>query len=251
MKNRHFPDKKIPLGVLIFGFLFLPFTFGTLFAQGVDTPQSDNSSRWYIGVDAGTSFGFGTFRSFAADKTRAGYGFGLLGGYPINHYLSLEAEFRYSHLSLGAYDCCKNLWLGADGNRYYAPLAGTDNYRYGDLRSSVNMYQLGLRLNIDLIRLFKPESRWSLLVSPGIYDLCSKATVKTIKDGYNVLSGDSELLFGAGGDLGLGYRINDRTSIRLYTGITGIWGGAMDGLPQTEHTTNYVWNSGFKVTFSL
>lgn len=220
-------------------------------AQQVGKPATTSTSGWYIGADAGISLGRSTFSSFSVDKTRVGFGFGLLGGYHINNYLSLEGEVKYSHLSLGTYDCCQNLYLASDGNRYYAPLAGANNYLYSDLQSSVGMYQVGLRMNIDFIRLFRPDSRWSFLVSPAIYDICAKATVKTIEDTHSVWNPGRELLFGAGADLGMGYQINNRVNIRLYTGVIGIMGGGIDALPQTEHTGGCVWNTGAKVTFAL
>lgn len=213
--------------------------------------STDKQPRWYIGADAGISFGRGTLCSFGADKTRVGYGFGLLGGYHINRFLSTEASLRYSHLGLGAYDCCKDLYLASDGNRYYAPLAGAKNYRYGDLFSSVNLYELGLHLNIDFVRMFRPESRWSFLVSPAVYGVASKADVKTIEGANSVLRGDGQMHFGVGGDLGVGYQVCPRVNLRLYTGMTYLTGKGIDAMPQTEHNTNYTWDTGVKVTFSL
>ena len=212
--------------------------------------STSKADKWYIGGDAGVSFGRGTFCSFGADKTRTGYGFGLLGGYHINSFLSTEAELRYGRLGLGAYECCKDLYL-ADGNRYYAPLAGAKNYRYGDLFSSVNLYELGLHLNIDFVRMFHPESRWSFLMSPAVYGVASKANVNTIKDENEVLKGDGQMHFGVGGDLGVGYQVSPRVNLRLYTGMTYLTGKGIDALPQTEHKTNYTWDTGVKVTFLL
>lgn len=223
---------------------------GVLLAQERENFQSTNFSKWYIGADAGISFGRGTFASFGADKTRVGYGFGLLGGYHINSFLSTEAELRYGHLGLGAYDCCKDLYF-ADGNRYYAPLAGAKNYRYGDLFSSVNLYELGLHLNIDFVKMFRPESRWSFLLSPAVYGVASKATVKTTEGENSVLKGDGQMHFGVGGDLGVGYQVSPRVNLRLYTGMTYLTGKGIDAMPQTEHKSNYTWDTGVKVTFAL
>lgn len=231
--------------------LFLEPVSGGLFAQEKSTSPIANLSQWYIGADAGVSFGRGTFCSFGADKTRTGYGLGLLGGYHINSFLSTEAELRYSHLGLGAYDCCKDLYLASDGNRYYAPLAGAKNYRYGDLFSTVNLYELGLQLNIDFVQMFRPESRWSFLVSPALYGVASKADVKTTKDENEVLKGDGQMHFGVGADLGVGYQVSPRVNLRLYTGMTYLTGKGIDALPQTEHKNNYTWDTGVKVTFAL
>lgn len=215
-----------------------------------DTNQLLKTSQWYIGADAGVSFGRGTFASFGADKTRVGYGLGLLGGYHINSFLSTEAELRYSRLGLGAYDCCEALYI-ANGNRYYAPLAGAKNYRYGDIFSSVNLYELGLHLNSDFVKMFCPESRWSFLLSPAVYGVASKATVKTTEGENTVLKGDEQMHFGVGGDLGVGYQVSPRVNLRLYTGMTYFTGKVIDAMPQTEHKTNYTWDTGVKVTFAL
>ena len=250
MKRVHFPGTYTNHRYLALVLLFLISFSGGLFAQEKEFPQSVLSSKWYIGADAGISFGHGTFASFGAKKTRVGYGFGLLGGYHINSFLSTEAGLRYGRLELGAYDCCKDLYL-ADGNRYYAPLAGAKNYRYGDLFSAVNLYELGLHLNIDFVKMFRPESRWSFLLSPAVYGVASKATVKTTEDGNEVLKGDGQMHFGVGGNLGVGYQVSPRVNLRLYSGMTYITGKGIDAMPQTEHTSNYTWNTGLKVTFAL
>lgn len=234
---------------ILFAFLLLCLS-PSLRAQE-NTKDTNGHDKWYIGADAGVSFGRGTFCSFGADKTRVGYGFGLLGGYHINSFLSTEAELRYGRLGLGAYDCCKDLYLASDGNRYYAPLAGAKNYRYGDLFSSVNLYELGLHLNIDFVKMFRPESRWSFLLSPAVYGVASKATVKTTEGENEVLKGDGQMHFGVGGDLGVGYQVSPRVNLRLYTGMTYLTGKGIDAMPQTEHKSNYTWDTGVKVTFAL
>lgn len=241
--------KQIQLGFTFFLLLFCMVLSVPISAQ-VGSNQLLPSSKWYVGADAGVSFGRGTFCSFGANKPRVGYGFGLLGGYHINSFLSTEAELSYSRLGLGAYDCCKDLYL-ADGNRYYAPLAGTKNYRYGDIFSSVNLYEFGLRLNVDFVKMFRPESRWSFLLSPAVYGVASKATVKTIEGENEVLKGDGQMHFGVGGDLGVGYQVSPRVNLRLYTGMTYLTGKGIDAMPQTEHKTNYTWDTGVKVTFAL
>lgn len=247
--------RTVQLGKQIqFGFAFLLSLFCMVLPMSILAQKSTNQlfkiSKWYIGSDAGVSFGRGAFCSFGADKTCIGYGFGLLGGYHINSFLSTEAELRYSRLGFGAYDCCKDLYL-ADGNRYYAPLAGAKSYRYGDLFSSVNLYELGLHLNIDFVKMFCPESRWSFLLSPAVYGVASKATVKTTEGENEVLKGDGQMHFGVGGDLGVGYQISPWVNLRLYTGMTYLTGKGIDAMPQTEHKTNYTWDTGVKVTFAL
>lgn len=205
-------------------------------------------SRWYIAGGAGIAFGRGTLCSFAADGTRPGWNVGLLGGYRINRLLSAEVSLDYTRLSLGAYDCCANLWLGADGNRYYAPVAGMDSYSYKELRSVSNLVSLGAHLNVDLVSIWKEDSRWSALVIPAIYAVWSSAKVKQGAVEANKTSG---LHFGLGADLGVQYMITSQWGVRLTTGITYITGKPIDAMPRTEHKSNYVWNTGLKVIFKL
>lgn len=212
--------------------------------------SAGNTSRWYVGADLGVSFGGATFNSFGVDKTRVGFGFGILGGYHINSFLSAEAEFKYTHLGLGTYDCCQNLWLGADGNRYFAPVAGMQGWKYRDVYSSTSLYGVGLRLNVDFLKLFQPANRWSVMLSPVIYNMGSSARVKTIADEATALK-NSSYHFGMGGDISLGYQVSKHINVRLYTGMAYLTGRGMDGLPQTEHKANYTWDTGIKVTFAL
>ena len=101
----------------------------------------------------------------------------MLGGYHINSFLSVEAELSYRHLGLGAYDCCQHLFLGADGNRYFAPVAGMNSCQYRDLRSSVSLYGLGARLDVGFVWLFYPQCRCCVLVTPSILSLVSSSSV--------------------------------------------------------------------------
>lgn len=207
-------------------------------------------SRWYIGVGGGVSFGRSTFCSFAMDGTRPGFNVGVLGGYKINKLLSAELSFDYTRMDLRTYDCCLLLWLAADGNRYAAPVAGIKNYAYNDLRSVTNLFGLGAHLNIDLVSLWNENSRWSALVSPAIYGIYSSADLKQLSTGANATDATS-YHFGLGADLGVGYQFTDCFGLRLATGINYLTGKGIDGLPQEEHKTNYVWNTSLKLIFKL
>ncbi len=211
---------------------------------------SSISSRCYIGLGGGVSFGRSTFCSFAMDGTRPGFNVGILGGYKINRYLSAELSLDYTRMTLGTYDCCQNLFLASDGNRYFAPLAGTKNYQYNDLRSTTNLVGLGAHLNIDLVGIWKNDSRWSALVMPAIYGVVSSADVKQISDKEKVRS-ESALHFGVGADLGVGYMITPCWGLRLKTGISLLTGKPMDAMPKAEHKSNYIWNTTLQVIFNL
>lgn len=234
--------------LIVFGLLCL-YPLGELQAQEKDDADK-KLSRWYVGGDVGIAFGNSTFKSIVADKTRTGFDLGVLGGYHINSYLSAETELRYTHLGLGAYGCCQNLWLGSDGNRYFAPVGGMKGWNYREIYSSTNLFGLGLHLNVDFMKLFRPESRWSALLSPAIYGTGSWAKIKTIAGKTDVYDGSS-FHFGVGTDVGAGYQVCEQINVRLYTGITYLTGKGIDGLQQADHKSNYTWNTGVKVTYLL
>ncbi len=212
----------------------------------VPTSQKQSSS-WYIGFGGGLSFGRTTFASFAMNDTHPGFNLGVLGGYKITKQLSAEVSLDYTRMKLGTYDCCQNLWLGKDGNRYFAPLTGVMSYKYSDLISTTNLVGLGTHLNIDLLSIWNKDSKWSTFVSPAIYGVYSNASVK--QSGIKVHTA-STFHFGAGLDLGVGYTITPKISLRLTTGINYLT-GAIDALPREEHKTSYVWNSGLKLIYKL
>lgn len=201
--------------------------------------QSFVSSRWYIGIGGGVSFGRSTFCSFAMDGTRPGFNVGASGGYKINKLLSTEVSLDYTRMTLSTYDCCQLLWLASDGNRYAAPVAGKSNYQFTDLRSTTDLVGLGAHLNIDLISIWNENARWSVLVSPAIYGVYSSAALKQLSTGKSV-SDDSSFHLGVGADLGVSYQITNRLGLRLTTGINYLTGKSMDGLPKEEHKANYV-----------
>lgn len=213
-------------------------------------PSSQNN-RYYGGFGAGIVLGNSNFKSIGANQTDIGYKVGAQLGYKINNYLSTEAELQYTNMSLSAYDCCQDLWLGADGHRYFAPIAGQNSFKYSGLSSKVNLYALGLHLNVDLLRLYYPLTKWSVLLTPSISAVASKASIKEESTNNTVMQGGNALHLGMGTDLGLGYQICSQLNIRLYSGITFLTGKSMDAMPSVDHSSNYVWNSGIKLNFSF
>ena len=208
----------------------------------------EKPSRWYIGMGGGLSFGRSTFASFAMDKTHPGINVGLVGGYAINKIISTELSLNYNQMTLGSYDCCQNLWLGADGNRYFAPVAGIKNYKYSDLTSTTNLVNLGTHFNIDLIHLWYTDSRWSALVAPAIYGVYSNASIK--QSNTKIFENQSKFHFRTGIDIGAGYMITPKIGMRFMTGVNYLT-GAIDALPREEHKTSYVWNSSLLLIFKL
>lgn len=209
--------------------------------------------RWYVGVQGGVPFGVSTFNSFSETQTRYGYNFGALMGYRVSLLLSVEFSAMFGNVGLGANKCCTDYFLGVDGMRYVSPVAGVSSYSYSDIYSSVFMQQYGLRLNVDMLQIVRPEynKRWSVLLSPTIYGVGSKATIKTKGTDTKVHKADGAFQFGAGGDLAVGYRITERLGVRLMSGVNFMMGKPFDGVPGGDHNDNFVWNNSIALTWSF
>ncbi len=221
--------------------------------QEARTPFS--GAGWYVGAEGGVPFGFSTFSSFGADKTRAGYDIGLYGGYRFNPVLSLELATKWGRTALSARNCCveDGYWLGSDGNRYHAPVAGMTGYDYSDLKSSVAMQRYGARLNVNLLGFFSRTKlgRWTLELSPELAAVGTKATVRAIADNADALKGSTKWHLGAGGNLQVGYALTKHLRLGVYSGITCLTGSRMDGVPEHLHNANFIWESGVRIGWTF
>lgn len=221
-------------------------------AQEGDAQDAENTS-WYVGLQGGVPFGTSTFSSFGADKTRAGFDVGLYGGYRFNPVLSLEAQAAWGRVNQSAESCCAGYWLGADGHRYEAAVAGMDGWRYADLKSGTFTQRYGLQLNVNLLGFFPKtrHGRWSLELSPHVAAIGTKSTIQTVSGGTDVLKGGTRWHLGAGGNVQAAYRITQCVSVGVYSGITCLTGDPMDGMPEYLHKSNFIWESGIRLGFSL
>ena len=219
------------------------------------TPVEDANYGWYVGAEGGVSFGFGSFSSFGHDKTRAGYNVGLYGGYRFNPILSAELSAKLGQISLSAHGCCVDAgyWLGADGMRYYAPVSGLDGWNYADLKSSVSLQQYGARLNVNLLGFFgcTKSSRWTLDVSPAVYAVATKANLKTIADDNKVMGYDNKWHFGYGGRVQAGYMLTRNLGIGIYSEFTALTGSRLDGVTESYHDDNFIWDSGIRIGWTF
>ncbi len=238
------------------------FTALLAFALLPAMAQEQNESKptatekgWLIGVQGGMPFGVSTFSSFGADKIRAGWSAGLYGNYRFNPVLSLEATAKVGQINLSGQNCCidHNLWLSADGVRYYAPVLDMEGWNYSDLKSRVFMQQYGLQLNVNILGFFNAtkHGRWTLEVSPLLAAVGTKASVKTAAGNAEVVKGDSHWHLGAGGNLQAGFQATKHLNIGIYSGITYLTGNRMDGVPEYCHKANYVWESGVKIGWTF
>lgn len=219
------------------------------------TEATAGTGQWYIGLEGGVPFGVSTFSSFGADKVRAGYAFGLSGGYRFNPVLSAELALKWGKASLSARDCCAGAgyWLGADGITYHSAVPGVNGYGYAALKSDVSLQQYGVRLNVNLLGLFAAtrQSRWTLEVSPVLAAVGTTATVKAIAGGADVLHGNTEWHLGAGGNLQAGYALTKSLRLGVYSGITWLTGKGMDGIKEHLHDANFLWESGVRIGWTF
>ena len=225
---------------------FLPAFYGM--AQGTAEEKTTEKRNWYIGIQGGVPFGISTFSSFGADKTRAGYDFGLYGGYRFNAVWSLEAQAAWGRVNQSTQDCCAPYWLGSDLHRYESSVAGLEGWSYADLKSRVATQRYGLQLNMNLLGFFTrtKDSRWSLDISPALSAIGTESSIRTIADGSEAVKGNTRWHLGAGGNVEAGYMLTRNLHIGIYSGITYLTGDAMDGLPEYRHKNNFIWESGLK-----
>lgn len=243
------------LKIIIVMALFLCFT--TL--QGVSaqeaTKRPSSTVGWYGGIEGGVPFGISTFSSFGADKTRAGYVFGLFGGYRFNPVLSAELTLKWGKTSLSARKCCaaSDYWLGANGVTYHSAAPGVSGYDYRELKSDVSLQQYGVRLNVNLLGLFAAtrQSRWTLEVSPVLAAVGTKATVKTIADGDRLMKDNTRWHLGAGGNLQADYILTKNLHLGIFSGITWLTGKGLDGIKEHVHDANFLWESGVRIGWTF
>ncbi len=203
---------------------------------------------WYVGVQGGTSFGQGTFRSVTEHSIHWGAQGGINAGYRRGRLLSLELGVRYGAQSQYALDCCP-YWMSEAEVRYMAPVLDEAGWYYKGLRTATQWGKAYLQANMDLLSLVtKPGCRWSLNVSPQISAVTTKTTlVAPNKEQQH----PSQWHFGYGGEASVGFQISKTIGAALYGGITCLTGQRFDNIPIHAHKSNLLWDAGVKLSFSL
>lgn len=240
--------------LFLFTLTILMFSITSISAEETISVR-DTNRGWYVGVEGGMPFGYGSFSSFGHDKTRVGYNVGVYGGYRFNPVLSAELSAKWGQTSLSAHGCCVDAgyWLGADDNRYYAPVFGQIGWNYADLKSRVNLQQYGARLNVNLLGFFNSTkaSGWMLDVSPAVYAVGTKADIMTIANSKKVMGKDQEWHFGYGGRVQLDYMVTRNLSIGVYSEFTSLTGNQLDGVAEIYHDDNFIWESGIRIGWTF
>lgn len=207
--------------------------------------------RYYVGVEMGMPFGTASFSSFAEAKTYGGFAAGLLVGYRLSPLLSAELGITFGRMRLGTNNCCSAYWMGADGGRYLSSVAGMESYSYKDIYSSVFMHRYALRLNIDVLQFINPgwDKRWSATVSPAIYGIGTKATIKESGNKHTFVKRNGQFQFGVGAALGGAYQINERLGVGVRSGLIRVCGKQFDGIRPSLHNNNMIWDNTIALTW--
>ena len=213
------------------------------------------ATQWYVGVQGGVPFGVSTFSSFGADKTRFGWATGAFVGYRLNPLLSMEfsAKVGQTTLSVREGDAKANYWLGSDMVRYHAPVIDMVGWDYNNLTSKVNFQQYALQLNVNMLHFFRTDNYcpWVLELSPAVSAVGTQAHLTTIVEEAEVMKADRQWHMGVGGNAQVGYRVSNHLSVGVYGGLTHLMGDQYDKLPQDTHKTNFLYEGGLKLTWSL
>ncbi len=216
---------------IITAFLLLPFLAAMAGSPEVKQVWKDYS-RWSVGINGGVSLMWGDFKSVGYDDTHIGGVGELQVGYQISPTFGLRLSGAYGYNVLCAKDYEKDYRLGVNGiTQYgwanYAPLFG-DPIRtapYSELESQVRSYTLGLNVETNINNLFgnKPERRWTVLVSPGVYLQKFSPVVHYNSGGVRFTTTDiyNGWHMSLGGDVALRFRAS--RTIDLQAKTYGIW----------------------------
>ena len=90
-----------------------------------------------------------------------------------------------------------------------------------------------------------------MAASPHLYAVATKADIQNLTDGTTVKKGATHWHLGYGADLQVGYRLNDRLKLGIFSGLTRLTGKRLDGMPEYLHKNNYVWESGIRLGICL
>lgn len=231
----------------------LRILFAFLFLLPVRAAGQGNVAGWYAGVLGGLPFGVSTFSGFGSAGVQGGGTGGVFGGYRFSPLLSLEAATSWGVSRLSPRDCCTHYWLGSDGVRYLAAVAGMEGTPYSALQSRTRLQRYALQLNVNVLALFPAlkQSRWSLAVQPQIGTLRSKADLRLREGGQVILTQPARWHAAVGGGLVAGYRPAPRVGVQLYSSVVHLAGGRLDAAPHYWHHTNLIWETGLRLSWNF
>lgn len=205
---------------------------------------------WYTGISGEVPFGFCTFSSFGSDKTRAGWNAGVYLGRRFSAVTSAEVSLTLGQTNLSARDCCveRGYWLGSDWTRYNAPVINMAGWNYSELKSTVSLLKIDARLNVNLLGLvFHTETPWAVEISPALSAIGTSTDLKLISTGETVRDDVSGWNFGAGARAQVRRLMGKRLEVSVFSGLTYLFGGKIDSMPEHQHNSNMLWESGLSL----
>ena len=211
------------------------------------------AGSWYAGIQGGMPFGASAMSSFGAERTTPGWSAGVYGGYRFNPVLSLELQAEWGRLAMNLRDCCPDYWMGSDGCRYEAAVAGMDGWHMSALQSRTFMQRYAAQLNVNLLGFFPAtrDSRWSLELSPHIAAIGTESDFRLTDGKADVLQRGARWHLGAGGHVQASHTFPAGLQLGIYTGMTYLTGKPMDGTPKHLHKANYIWETGLRLGWSF
>ncbi len=219
-------------------------------------PAQEVSNRfpqqsWYAGISGEVPFGFCTFSSFGSDKARAGWGAGAYLGHRFSAVTSAEISLTAGRTNLAARDCCveRGYWLGSDWTRYNAPVINMTGWNYSELKSSVSFLKIDAGFNVNVLAFFTSDKDcpWALEISPALSAIGTSTDLKLIATGETVRDDVSGWNFGAGARAQIRRLMGKRLEVSVFSGLTYLLGGKIDSMPEHQHNSNMLWESGFRL----
>jgi len=273
---------KMFLFVILFEMIAAPLVFGAEDDEKTSNREKPEAAGYYAGVQAASSFGACTFRSVSKGNFNPDFDGGVFFGYRFSTVFSLQLEAVAGQAIMKSLDCCDSYVLlyrervGGDyilENDYFlkdrpSTLKDIPRWQYSDLKSYVNFQRFGIQGNINLIGIFKKDTRLSLDVSPEISGVRTKTRIKgyllDYDDSLNKTAGEkrtgtskSSWHLGYGAETALGWKLNDGNTIQLFGSTTFLNGKRIDAMPQSknlstdqfDHYENLFWEAGLKYIY--
>lgn len=226
----------------------LAMSFLTVSAQNAQ--NSSMGQGWFAGISGEIPFGLDTFSSFGSDKTRAGWGVGAYAGRRFGAVVSAEIVLAAGRTNLSARKCCveRGYWLGYDGIRYEAPVVDIIGWNYSELKSTVSLVRMDVRVNVNILGLFRgtKDGPWAVELSPALSAVASKADLSVTATGENVAKKGPCWNLGAGGRVQVRRSLGGNLEVSAYSGLTCLAGKGFDAMPEHQHNLGLLWENGIR-----
>ena len=126
-----------------------------------------------------------------------------------------------------------------------------EGWDYRSLESRATVQSYGIQLNLNVLPLLGAgrQGRWRLEISPRVAAVGTKARLYERATGRRVKGLPARWHMGAGFRLQGSCAVAGRLRLGVYTGMTFLTGKGLDGIPRHAHSSNYLWESGVRLSF--